>query len=87
MRKMMEKIKTEVDRLLLVLTIKRIFPIYFAKIDLFFNFESKSSLSTSVFILSTIFQILKGTFHVLYTQTCRNLKSIKFANFSSITCP
>ena len=32
----------DVDRLLLVLTMKTIFPIYFAKIELFFNFETES---------------------------------------------
>ena len=32
---MKEKIKTDVDRLLLVLTMKKKFPIYFAKIELF----------------------------------------------------
>ena len=30
-----EKIKTDVDRLLFVLTVKKKFPIYFAKIELF----------------------------------------------------
>ena len=39
-------------------------------------------MSTSVFILSTIFQISKGKFCVLQTQTCRNLKSIKFSKVS-----
>ena len=38
-------------------------------------FETKSSLSTSVFIFSTISQILKTKFHVVWTQTCRNLMS------------
>ena len=35
----------------------------------------------------TIFQILKGKFYVLQLQACRNLKSIKFANFLNITYP
>ena len=39
-------------------------PIYFAKIELFFNFETKSNLSTLVFIFSTISQILNRTFYV-----------------------
>ena len=42
---MVEKIKADVDRLLLVLTMKKNVPIYFAKIQ----------LSTSVFIFSTKF--------------------------------
>ena len=49
-------------------------PIYFAKISLLFILETKSSLSTSVFIFFAILQILKTKF---YAQTCRNLKSIK----------
>ena len=49
---MLEKIKMEVDRLLLVLIMKINFPTYFAEIELFFNFETKISLSTSVFIFS-----------------------------------
>ena len=32
---MVEKVKTDVDRLLLVLTMKKKFPIYFAKTELF----------------------------------------------------
>ena len=60
---MVEKIKTDVDRLLLVSTIKTYFPIYFAKTELF-NFETRSTLSTSLFILSTISQILNRTFYV-----------------------
>ena len=62
-----ENIKTDVDRLLLFLTIKQNFPIYFAKIELFFNFETKSSLPTSVFIFSTISQIFKRKFYEFYT--------------------
>ena len=62
----LEKIKTEVDGLLLVLLMK------------------KSSLSTSVFIFSAIFQILKIKFYVVLIQTSRNLKSIKFATRKKI---
>ena len=51
---MAEKIKTDVDSLLLMLIMKTNFPIYFAKIELFFNFKTKISLSTSVFIFSII---------------------------------
>ena len=40
-------------------------PIYFSKIEHFFNFETISSLSTSVFIFYTISQILNRTFHIL----------------------
>ena len=56
-------------------------PVHFAKIALYFIFGTKSSLSTSVFIFSNIYQILKTKFYIFWTQTCRNLKSIKFANF------
>ena len=64
---MAEKIKTDIDRLLLVLLMKTNFPIYFAKIELLFNFETKSSLSTFVFIFSAISEILETTFYVLWT--------------------
>ena len=83
---MVENIETDVNNLLLVLTMNKNLPIYFAKIELFFNFETKSSLSASVFIINAISQILKIKFYVFWTQTCRNLKSIKFANLLSITC-
>ena len=57
---MLEKIKTDVDGLLLVLTMEKKISVYFAKMELFF---------------------------ILETQTCINLKPIKFANFLSITSP
>ena len=63
---MVEKIKTDVDKLLLVLTMNTIFPIYIAKIELFLNFVTKSSLFTSVFIFNTIYQILKWKFYVYF---------------------
>ena len=63
---MVEKI-TDVDRLLFVMMIKNEFPIYFAKIELFFNFEIKSSLSTSVFIFSNISKIFETKCYVLWT--------------------
>ena len=50
-----------------------------------FIFETKSSLSTPVLIFSTIFQSLKTKFDLLWKETCRNPKSIKFVNFLSIT--
>ena len=61
---MVKNMKTDVDRLLLFLTIKKNLPIYFAKIQLFFNF--KSSLYMSVFIFSSISQIFKRKFYVLF---------------------
>ena len=73
---MSEKIKTGVDRLLLVVIMKTNFPIYFVKTELFLNFETYLRLSTSVFILSNIPEILKTKFYALWTQTCRNLKLI-----------
>ena len=51
---------------------ENIFSVYFAKTELFFIFGTKSSLSTSVFIFSTISQILKTKFHVVWTQTRKN---------------
>ena len=59
----------------------------FNKIELFFSFQTKNSLSTSVFIISTISQMLETKFYVFCTQTCENLESIIFANLLSITCP
>ena len=55
----------DADRLLWVLTPKNFYSIYFAKIELFFNFEIKCSLSRIVFICFTIFQILKRKFYEL----------------------
>ena len=52
------------------ITLKTNFSIHFVNIELFLIFEIKSCLSTSVFIFSTIFQILETTFYVFWTQTC-----------------
>ena len=64
-----------VDRLLLISKLKKssILTKYIAKF--LFTAKTKSSLSASVYIFPTI------------SQTCRNLKSMKFSNFLSITCP
>ena len=62
---MIEKIKADVDRLLLVLKMKKKLPIYFTKTELFLNFEIKCNLSTSVFSFSTISQILSRKFYGL----------------------
>ena len=83
---MAEKIKKGVDRLLLVLIMKTNLLIYFVKLNFFFSFETKSSLSTFVFILSTNSQIMETKFYVFWTQTSRKLKSI-FVNLIIITCP
>ena len=64
---MIEKIETDVDKLLLVLTMNKIFPIYIAKIEPFSILYPKS---ISAFIVTTIFQILKRKFYVFWTQTC-----------------
>ena len=71
---------------ILILIMKNKFSVYFAKINLFLIFETKSSLSTSFFIL-TISQILKNKFYFISTETYRNQKTVKFANFLNITCP
>ena len=62
---MTEKIKTDVDKLLLIMTTEKKFPIDYNKIELFLNFETRSSVSTPVFIFSAISQILKRKIHVL----------------------
>ena len=54
---MVEKVKTDVDSLLLVLIMKKKNFDKFCKIELFLTFQTKSCLSTSVSIFSTIFQI------------------------------
>ena len=61
---MLEKIKIDVVRLILVLIIKK-YLVYFAKIQLFFIFETKSILSTFVYIIYTISQTLKTKFYVV----------------------
>ena len=61
---MAEEITTDVDILLLVLQMKKNFRYILIKLNVL-NFETKSSLSTTVFMFSTISQILKCKFHVL----------------------
>ena len=65
---MLEKLKTDVDRLLLVSKLKKslILVKYIGKFV--FIIKTKSSLSTSVFIFSAIFQILEK-FDVFCRQT------------------
>ena len=63
----------DVNRLLLV-------------IQHFFIFPNKTYVSAFIFMFPTISQILKSKFYVLWTQTCRNLKSTKFFDLPSITC-
>ena len=62
---MADKIWSDEDGLLLVLAMNKNFPIYFVKIEFFFNFDTKTSLPTSVFIFSTIPQILNRKFYEL----------------------
>ena len=62
------------------------FPINFAKIKLFFIFQTKSCLSASVFIFSAVSQLLYTKFYLFWTQKCRNVKSIQFSNFPYVTC-
>ena len=75
---MAEKMKTDVGRLHLVFIIILKNSIVFVKLKLFVFLQSKSCLSLSVFILSIISQILKTKFYVIWSKTCRNLKSIHF---------
>ena len=85
----LEKIKTNVDRLLLVWKLKKFnFSEYFG--NFFFIIKTKSSLSTSVFIFSTISQILETTFNILYfghklLETGPNVH-MNLILFTSITC-
>ena len=62
---MVENIKTDVDRLLLVSKIKKV-QLYCSKIYLIISFtvKTKSSLSASDFIFSTIYRILEPKFYV-----------------------
>ena len=75
---MIEKVKLDVDKLLLVLTTRKVL-IGFAKIELFLFFKPKVVLSMSAFTFSIISQILETKCYAFWTQTCRNLKSIIFA--------
>ena len=51
------------------------------KLNSFYTFQIKLSISTFVFIFSAISQILKTKFHEFWSQTRRNLESMKFANY------
>ena len=52
--------------------------------EFFFIIKAKTSLSTSVFILSTISQCLKTKFYIFWTQTCRNwTKLFTWTNYIS----
>ena len=79
------KIKMGADRLFLVSIMKKNLLIYFVTLNFFIIIKTKSNLSTPVFIFSAISQILETKFYVFCTQTCRNLKSMKFVNLLSIT--
>ena len=67
----MEKIKTDIDRLLSVSKMKKssILVKYTEKFD--YIIKAKSSPSTSVFIFSNISQILITKFYIFWTQTYR----------------
>ena len=69
---MVKKMKMNVGDLLLVLIMKNKFRVDFAKIVLFFIFQTKS---LSVFMSSKISQVSKTKFCVFSTQTGRNLLS------------
>ena len=62
---MVDNIKTDVDRLLLVSKMKKKFVDIFCEIELFFIFETKSCLSTSVFIISAFLKFFKQNFMYL----------------------
>ena len=76
---MLEKIEMDADRPLLVSNLKKKFN--FSKIyQKFFYFTVKKKVvhlrPYSIFF--AISEILKTTFYVFWTQTCRDLKSINF---------
>ena len=74
----------DVDRLLLVLTMKKNFLYILLRLN-FFEVSKPKVVYLRPFYFSNIPEISETTFYVLWTQTCRNLKSIIFANFLSIT--
>ena len=57
------------------------------KNSIFFHLPNRKLFIYVFFIFSTISRILKTKFFVFWTQKCRNLKSIKFANFLNIIYP
>ena len=67
---MVEKIKMDVDRLLLVSKFKKssILAKYISKFV--FIIENKSSPSTSLFIFSNMSGISKTKFYIFWIQTC-----------------
>ena len=83
---MVEKIKSDVDRLLVVSKLKKS-SILAKHIGIFFIVATKSSLSTSLFIFSTISQILKTKFYVFWKQTCRNWTKYELATFLKYHMP
>ena len=72
---MIEKIKTDVNRLLLVLTMEKNCPICFSKNEPFLNFETKY-IFASVFIFFEISEILRTKFYALWTQTEHKINNI-----------
>ena len=77
---MVNKINAGAGRLFAFLTIIKL-STDFAQIK-FIYFLNEMSTTDSLFI---IYQISKSEFYVFWRKTCRNLKSIKFANSPSIT--
>ena len=69
--------ETDFDKLLSVLIIKKNFWYILLKLN-FSYFWKQNYLYTSIFIFSTIFQILITKLFVLRSRTRRNLTSIKF---------
>ena len=71
--------KTGVDRLLLVLIMEKKFRKYF--VELKFPFSKPNIVYLRPFLTSLQFpKFFNKNFYVLWTKTCRNIKSIKFAN-------
>ena len=78
---MLETIKANVNRLLLVLKLEKNSILAKCIAYFFFIVKNKSSLCTFVFIFSTIFRILETKFDVYWIWTCR-----KWSKLFTWTC-
>ena len=70
---MVEKIKTYVNRQLLISKLKKSLILVKYIENFFLIVKTKSNLSTFVFIFSTIFQISKTKFYVFWREKCSDI--------------
>ena len=67
---------------------KKNVPIDFAEMEFLFHFQNqKLFIYVRFYLLNHLQNFENKSLCILDTKTCRNLKSIKFANFLSIICP